>query len=148
MPETTSAPTRTASGLRTLGAFMLLALLAQLLLGMANTFWLSVPETGSGWADAAPAGLLMGHLTLGVALAVLAIWIAVLAWRRHERPWLIASATGLVAIVIAIGAGFGFMSEVSDDTASYLMAVGTAVAIGGYAYGLYRLPSDGVGTQA
>src|SRR5674476_520816 len=66
----------TSTRIRTLGAAMVVTLLGQLLLGMANTFWLTVPDSGSGWKTAAPMGLLVAHITLGVALLVLAIQIA------------------------------------------------------------------------
>ena len=119
---------------------MVVTLLGQLLLGMANTFWLEVPESGSGWSTAAPMGLLMGHTTVGVALLVLAVWIVVAAFRGHDRNWLTASAVGIAGILIAAGGGIAFMNETSNDGASFLMAVGTAVALAAYALGLYRLP--------
>lgn len=137
----TPTPTRTGAPIRALAAAMLVTLFAELLLGMANTFWLTLPDSGSGWTKAAPAALLMAHITLGAALLVFAIWIAVLAWRDHDRVWLVASAHGIAGIVIAVGAGSAFMSEVSNDGASYLMAVGSVLAIAGYTYGLYRLPT-------
>ena len=140
---TRTTPASTAATIRSLGAVAVLTLLAQLLLGMANTFWLTVPDSGPGWATAAPAGLLMAHIGLGVLLLVLAVWIAVVAWRGRDRTWLTASAVGVLGIVVALGAGSAFMSEVSNDVASYLMAAGTAIAIAGYAYGLYRLPAAG-----
>lgn len=121
---------------------MVLILLLQLLVGMANTFWLTVPESGSGWSAAAPMGLLMAHLTLGVALLVLAVWILVMASRAHDRNWLTASAIGVLGVVIAAGAGTAFMGETSNDGASFLMVVGTALAIGAYTFGLYQVPTD------
>jgi hypothetical protein len=135
-----SQPT-TSTPLRALGAAMVITLLGQLLLGMANTFWLTVPESGSGWSEAAPMGLLMAHLTLGVALLVFAVWIAVAAFRAHDRTWLIASALGVLGILVAVGAGSAFMGETSSDSSSFLMTVGTVLALGGYAFGLYRLPA-------
>jgi hypothetical protein len=137
---TTSPEPTPSTPIRTLGAAMVVTLLVQLLLGMANTFWLAVPETGSGWSAAAPMGLLMAHTTLGAALLVLAVWIVVAAYRGHDRIWLTASAVGMVGILIAAGGGIAFMGQTSNDGASFLMALGTAVALAGYALGLYRLP--------
>jgi hypothetical protein len=130
----------TSTRIRTLGAAMVVTLLGQLLLGMANTFWLTVPDSGSGWKTAAPMGLLVAHITLGVALLVLAIWIAVAAFRGNDRNWLTASAVGILGILLASGAGTAFMSQTSNDGASYFMSIGTALALAAYALGLYRLP--------
>jgi hypothetical protein len=129
--------------IRALGAAMVLTLLAELLLGMANTFWLKVPDSGSGWSAAAPMGLLMAHMTLGAALLVLAIWIAVAAFRGHDRSWLSVSTAGILGILLAAGGGTAFMGQTSNDGASFLMALGTAVAIVAYALGLYRTPVSG-----
>jgi hypothetical protein len=126
--------------IRTLGAATVVTLLAQLLLGMANTFWLTVPDSGSGWKTAAPMGLLMFHITLGAALLVLAIWIAVAAYRGHDRNWLAASVVGILGILLAAGAGTAFMNQTSNNGASFLMSIGTALALGAYSLGLYRLP--------
>jgi hypothetical protein len=119
---------------------MVATLLGQLLLGMANTFWLTLPDSGSGWKTAAPAALLMAHVTLGTALLVLAVWIAVAASRARDRNWLTASGAGVLGILLAVGGGSAFMSQTGDDGASFLMAAGTALAIGAYSLGLYRLP--------
>jgi hypothetical protein len=115
---------------------MVVTLLAQLLVGMANTFWLWLPDSGPGWDTAAPALLLTAHLTVGTALLILAVWIAVLAVRRRDRGWMIASAFGVLGIVTAFGGGTAFMGDTSNDVASFVMAVGAAVAIGSYALGL------------
>ena len=138
----TQAPAadRRAGRIRLLGAAMVLTLLGQLLLGMANTFWLSLPGSGSGWNAASPAFLLTAHMTLGTALLVLAIWITVLAARLGDRGWVVASIVGIVAILVSFTGGSLFMGETSSDGASYLMAVGCAVAIAAYALALYRVP--------
>jgi hypothetical protein len=120
---------------------MVVTLLAQVLLGMANTFWLKVPVTGSGWNAATPIALLMAHMTLGAALLVLAIWIAIAAFRTRDSSWLRASTVGIVGLILAVGGGTAFMSQTSNNGASYLMAVGTSLAIAAYALGLYRIPA-------
>jgi heme A synthase len=119
---------------------MVVTLLGQLLLGMANTFWLQLPDSGSGWKAAAPEALFMAHMTLGAALLVLAIWIAIAAFRGRDRNWLIASMVGVLGILLAVGAGTAFMSHTNNDGASYLMSIGTSLAIAAYALGLYRIP--------
>ncbi len=63
-------------------------------------------------------------------------------FRARERSWLTASAAGALGVLLAIGGGFAFMSQTSDDGASFLMTVGTALAIATYTLWLYRLPTD------
>jgi len=130
------------SRIRTQAAAMVVILLAQLLLGMANTFWLRLPDSGSGWGTAAPAALFMAHLILGTALLCNAVWIAIVAFRTRDRDWLTASTVGALGILLAFGAGSAFMSQTGNDVASYLMTIGTALAIAAYALGLYRLPAS------
>ena len=137
---TATAESSSSTRIRALGAATVLTLLGQLLLGMANTFWLKLPDTGSGWSAAAPMALLMAHITLGAALLVLAIWIAVAAFRDRDSNWLRASTAGILGLLLAFGGGTAFMSQTSNDGASYLMAVGTSLAIAAYALGLYRIP--------
>lgn len=137
---TATAEPTTSTRIRALGAAMVVALLGQLLLGMANTFWLKLPDSGSGWSAAASTSLFMAHMTLGAALIVLAIWIAAAAFRQRDRNWLTASTIGVLGLLLALGGGTAFMSQTSNDGASYLMAVGTSLAIAAYALGLYRPP--------
>ena len=142
-----SAPAATAgstgpSRIRIPAAAMVVILLGQLLLGMANALWLQLPDSGSGWKAAAPVALLMAHVILGVALLGNAVWVAVLASRAHDRTWLTASTVGVLGILLAVGAGSAFMNQTNNDGASYLMTVGTALAIAAYALGLYRLPAS------
>ena len=137
--QQTSAPAR-QSRIRGFGAAMVHALLGQLLLGMANTFWLDVPETGSAWNVAQPAALVTAHMTVGTALVVLACWIGWIAIRTRDRAWLVVSAIGIAGIVLGFVGGTAFMGDPSNDVVSFVMAVGCTVALGAYALGLYRLP--------
>jgi hypothetical protein len=132
---------RGAGRIRALGTAMILVLLAQVLLGMANTFWLEVPETGPAWNVAQPASLVTAHMTLGTALAVLAIWIGWIAIRTRDRVWIAASLVGLLGIVVGFVGGTAFMGDPSSDVTSFVMAVGCTVAIAAYALGLARVPT-------
>ena len=133
--RTTAGETPAERRLRTLGVAMVIALLVELLLGMANAFWLSLPESGSGWKAAGPQALLYNHIFVGAAIAVLGVWIAVGAWRARCRGWLVASGVGMLGILAGFGGGSAFMGDVGDDLASFVMAAGCAVAIGAYAVG-------------
>ncbi len=123
--------------LRLLSAVLVVTLLAQFLVGMANTFWVKLPDSGSGWKAAGDAGLLMAHITLGVILLVASIWIMILAIRAHDNTWVTATSIGVTGIIISLGAGFAFMGEVSDDVVSFVMAAGCSLAIGAFALALY-----------
>jgi hypothetical protein len=120
---------------------MVLTLLGQLLLGMANTFWLEVPESGSAWNVAQPAWLVTAHMTLGTALVVLALWIGWISIRTRDHAWITASVVGLIGIVVGFAGGTAFMGDPSSDMTSFVMAIGCAAAIGAYALGLVSLES-------
>lgn len=134
---TTDTPA-TADRLPVLGLAMIHTLVLQLLLGLANTFWLSVPDSGSGWQDNSPAWLLGLHMLLGTALLVLAVWIGVSASRAGSAAWQRASMMGVIGIVVAFAGGVWFMGDVSNDLASFVMAIGWAIALVGYATGLAK----------
>ena len=138
--QAATARSSTSTRLRSLGAAMVVILLGELLLGMANTFWLQLPDSGSGWTAGSSSGLLGIHMLLGLALVVLAVWIAVAAVRGRDRNWLHASIVGVVGILLAFGSGLAFMGQTSNNVASFCMALGCALAIAGYALGLYRIP--------
>lgn len=121
-----------------LGMAMVHTLVLQFLVGMANTFWLKLPESGNGWKDNSPAWLLMVHLLLGVALLGLAAWILVVARRTGDAVWTRASIIGIVGIVVAFAGGVRFMGKVESDLSSFIMAIGWAISIVGYATGLAR----------
>ena len=136
-----TAESSTSIGLRSLGAAMVMILLGELLLGMANALWLQLPDSGSGWIAGSSSGLLGIHMLLGLALVVLAVWITVVAVRGRDRNWLTASIVGVVGILLAFGSGLAFMGQTSNDVGSFCMALGCAIAVAGYTYGLYRIPT-------
>ncbi len=135
----TTAPVHESTErLRRLALMMIGSLLIEFLLGMANTFWLETPETGSGWSSSTPMWLLIAHIVWGAAILVLAVWIFVIARRLKSSSWFRLNIVGTVGIVVAIGGGRSFMGDVSNDGASMIMAVGWAIALGAYALGLFR----------
>jgi hypothetical protein len=84
-PSDQHTTTADAFRLRWLGAGTVLALLAQVLIGVADAVWLDVPQTGSAWKQSTPQSLLTLHMTVGVAVLALVAWVAVLAVRAHDR---------------------------------------------------------------
>jgi hypothetical protein len=125
---------------------MVHTLVLQILLGLGNTFWLSLPEEGNRWSGAAPAWLLMAHITLGVLLIVLGGAVLVLAFQTGSRPFKSASVLGIASIVVAFGAGAAFMGQ-DSDALSFVMALGCGLAIIFYATALGKLalPTSGGG---
>jgi len=134
---TTASPTK-GSSLPLLGLIMTHTLVLQILLGLANTFWLSTPDSGSGWSSASPNWLVSVHMLLGIVLVGLAIWIAVRAWRTDDAIWKRASVLGIIGLFAALAAGIAFMSDVSQDGWSFVMALGCCVSVVAYVTGLYR----------
>jgi hypothetical protein len=128
-----SAPVWTV---RRLTVAAVIGLLAQVVVGVANTLWLDVPETGSAWATASPQSLVDIHMVIGIALLVLAVWITVRALRAGDRAWTTPSLIGLVGVAVSAVAGIWFMSAGDSDVASILMTVGCVAALGGYVLGL------------
>ena len=122
--------------LRRLGAMMIGSLIIEMLLGTANALWLKLPDPGSGWSSATPMWLVSLHMIWGLAILFLAIWIAVLAWRNKIAKWNLWNLAGIIGIIIAFAGGSSFLSEVSNNGASFTMAVGWAIAIGAYALAL------------
>jgi hypothetical protein len=135
---TTTTVLESTQRLRKLALMMIGSLLIEFLVGMANTFWLETPESGSGWSSAKPMWLLMLHIIWGVAILVLAIWIFVIARKLKSSSWFRLNLVGTLGILVAIGGGSSFMGDVSSDVPSMVMSVGWAVALGAYAVGLFK----------
>ncbi len=127
-----------ASQLPMLGMGLVMTLLLQLLVGIANALWLDVPATGNAWKTAAPGALLGAHMLVGTILAVFVVWVAVLAVREHDRAWVRASVIGIVGILLAFGGGTAFMSTNGSAAPSMVMAVGCTLAIAGYVVALAK----------
>jgi hypothetical protein len=111
---------------------MIVALLFQVVVGVANALWLEVPTTGNAWSASAPLQLLNAHLWLGTAITVVAIWVVVDAVRSRSRVWIVSSVVGLLGVVVALGGGSAFLSTNGDAGTSFMMAVGCVVAIAAF----------------
>jgi heme A synthase len=123
---------RTRRRLSTLGIAMIVALLLQVVVGMADALWLDVPTTGNAWATSAPMILLNAHLLVGTAITLLALWMLVDAIRSRTRIWIISTIVGLLGVVAALGGGSAFLSTNGDPGSSFMMAIGCVVAIGAF----------------
>lgn len=119
-------------------AAMVAALLAQVLLGVANAGWLDVPEAGDPFAGATPAWLLVAHVVVGTMIVVGAVVVLVLAIRSHRRTCVWAAVLGVWGVVLAWASGSTFISTHGAEWASMLMATGCVVAIAAYVVALAR----------
>lgn len=131
-PNTAPTPGRISRRLIVLSISMILALLLQVIVGVANALWLNVPETGNGWATAAPLLLLNAHLLLGTAITGLGLWLFIEALRTRHGIWIISSIVGLLGVVVALGGGSAFLSTNGSAVFSFMMAIGCVIAIGAY----------------
>jgi|GEM_PF-934820 len=137
-PNEQATPARSDELLGRLGTSIIHTLLLQIVVGVANAEWLDVPATGNAWTESKPMVLLMIHILLGVALTVLGIWIAVLAFKAKSASWKVPSVIGIIGIIVGMGAGAGFMSANGDAGSTMAMTVGGVVAIGAYVVGLAK----------
>ena len=137
--NTTSENSKSHNGLRTIAFVMLGLLVLQYVLGMATNMWVQFPDTSQVnqlW-DAARAQLpSLAHIILGVLLLVGAIIFVIRATAKHQRGWIVSSAVGLVAILVAAIGGATYVSSQSDAW-SMVMAVGFIAALLAYGGGLY-----------
>ncbi|MBW4031203.1 MAG: hypothetical protein HIU88_00890 [Acidobacteria bacterium] len=130
--QITPPTSRAARRLPTVGLTMIVVLLLQVVVGVANSLWLDVPKTGNAWAASAPLILLNAHLLLGTAITVLAVWLVVDAIRSRSRLWIVSSVIGLVGVLAALGGGSAFLSANGDPVSSFMMAIGCVVALAAF----------------
>jgi hypothetical protein len=125
-----------------LGTALIVALLAQTLIGVANAIWLTVPDSGNAWSASSPGWLVNLHVGVGVVLLVLAVWILVLAGWERDRAWTAAGLVGILGIGVALAGGVVFMTANGNDVASFAMAAGCVVPIAGYTVALAQRRPD------
>jgi hypothetical protein len=121
-----------------LGSGMVIALLVQIVVGVANGLWVDVPESGDAWSTSTPAWLVNLHMGVGVVILLLGVWIVVKAGRERDRVWTGASLLGLVGIVVALAAGLLFLGTNGNDVMSFAMTIGCVLALGCYTVALAR----------
>ena len=104
----------------------------QFLLGMAVNLFGPIPSAGAGMAEMMGNGPLMGlHMMLGMILAagaVLGVATALPSGRRATA----CAAIALGGILAGGLGGLAFLMGGQSNGASYLMAVGFVVGVGGY----------------
>lgn len=138
MSDVQVATPETTERLRRLGLMMVGSLLIEFIGGIAVTFWVDTPDSGSGWSAASPKWLLMAHVIWGALVLLLGLWILIVARKGKSRTWLNMGALGFVGIIVAFASGNSYMSDVSSDAASFIMAIGFAIALFFYSFGLFK----------
>lgn len=123
---------------RRLGVAMVITLLAQAVLGVANELWTTVPQDGDPFTGAVPQWLLTVHVLVGTLAVMLAIAIVVSALRAHDTAWSTPAVVGLATVLGAWLSGHFFLVTYGADALSMSMAVLAMLAIGTYVVGLVR----------
>lgn len=131
---------------------LIIALLAQYLLGMVVNLFIKIPEShpgakpseylsgvaqSLGWALTDGGGLwLTLHAALGMLLVLGSLAALLMSVGSHDRA---AVATAAVGFVCVLGAAFngGSFLNYGEDFSSMIMAALFAVGLGSYAFGVY-----------
>ena len=104
----------------------------QFLLGMAVNLFVPIPSAGAGMAEMMGNGPLVGlHMMLGMILAAGAVLGVATALPSGPRTTACA-AIALGGILAGGLGGLAFLMGGQSNGASYLMAIGFVVAVGGY----------------
>ncbi len=128
--ERSMGSTRRSALMAPLGMLGLLAV--QFLLGIAINLYVQISSAGFGMTEMMRSGpLVMVHMMLGMMLALgamVAVGVALPYGKRAAG----CAAAALGGILVAGLGGLLFLMDGQSNGASYLMAVGFLIAIGGY----------------
>jgi len=137
---TTTSASTSARGhgprLRGWAGILLAGLLLQVVLGAANVAFLS-KSAGADGENLSPAWLLATHAYVGLALAVIAVVLLVLAVRSRDGSWIVVATVAALGILLALVSGHLFVTR-DDERASLLMAVGCVLALAACVVGVSR----------
>ncbi len=121
------------------GIGMIIGLVVQYLLGMANNLFVTFPHTTDtvklwiyAWTHVTEAL----HIILGIIFLVGAPVVLMRAIRAQHRIWVTASAVGLAGIIIAFVSGVLFVITQADPY-SLVMSYGFLLSFVAYGWGLY-----------
>ena len=147
--------------LRQLTVRVLVALVAQFVIGMFVNLFVTIPDSHPGsqpadyfsgsfqsvvWALGSGLPLLVAHVVLGLILAVGSLLVVVRARALRRRRLTVAAVLGVLFIVAAGFNGASFL-DFAHNISSLLMALLALAAVGCYATALMRLgaasPSPG-----
>jgi uncharacterized membrane protein YhaH (DUF805 family) len=136
----TIAPARDPGDARRwrLGVALVVVLLTQVLLGVANELWTALPGEGDPFTGAVPQWLLSAHVLVGTVAVVLATVLAVSARRARDAAWSVPAGVGLATRVGAWLSGHVFLVTRGADGLSMSMAALAMTAVAAYVVGLVR----------
>jgi hypothetical protein len=154
--EAKTAGTRGEAALQRMTLGTAILLMIQIAVGMVVNLYAAVPIDHSGakpanyfggslhsviWAIGRGTLALAIHASLGLALVVMAIWVAVRTVALRPR-WV--RLTSILGALLVIGAGFNGASflDFNDNVSSLLMALLALGALSCYVVGLYLLPGS------
>jgi hypothetical protein len=133
---------------------LVIALLAQYLLGMVVNLFVKIPEShpgakppeyfsgvvqSLGWVVTHGGGLwLTLHAGLGLLLVLGSLAALILSIGSHDRAAVTTTAVGFVCLLGAAFNGGSFLNY-GEDFSSMIMATLFAIGMGSYAFGVYLL---------
>ena len=130
----TRKPANTAASLGMLGL-----LTVQFLIGMAVNLYVTLPSANSGMAGMMRGGpLVMIHMMLGIIL-ILGALVAFVTSLPYGRWAIVCAAISLGGMILAGVGGITFLMGGESNSASFLMAIGFLVAVGGYVADLVKV---------
>jgi len=107
-------------------------LAVECVLGIANTLYVNISPRDP-WGGSHPLAILYLHVLVGVALLINAIMMVNASLEQPETRSLGATVIGVLGIVVAIGAGVGFVNGGGrSNLLSSLMGVGFLISLGAY----------------
>ena len=147
MQEQDKPPAASADALR--GAYrlevhalaVLVLLTLQYALGMANNFWLSLPdageyEAGSYFVAAWTQGMFGAHVVNGAIIMIALVCLVARACWHRDVWWAVTAFASLVGVGVAIAGGVRFVqanavSQSAADSFSFMMSWGFILAFWG-----------------
>lgn len=140
-----------------------LVLLAQFLLGIVVNLFVKIPDShpgagasyvvgawrSVGWALSSKWPYLALHVIVGLSLVVGSVTVLIRRLLARQFGWLLVwGSTGALGAVLAAVNGIYFLIHPDVDTASLLMAIGFATAIGSVIAQLFLVGLAGRGTPS
>lgn len=126
------------TSLRVQAFAMIGILVAEYVLGVATSLFVEFPERGQEgqlWVFASRQLPLALHMVAGILLFFGSIAFFLLAVKRKNRKWIIASGVAAVAIFGGDGAGSAFIPNQSEWY-SFIMSISLMIALLSYFWGV------------
>jgi NAD/NADP transhydrogenase beta subunit len=116
-----------------LAAIVLLVLIYAL--GVYSALFIELPETGR-WVAFMSSLIPLAHAVLGTLLIFHSGYLVHQSGKAKNGLWIKVSWIGLAGVFLSVITGFGYIST-DNDLHTFLMALGFALSVLAYVYGLY-----------